>query len=128
MTAFHQARRTTPDGEMRSDIIAVITQRRQIASEGREPAIFRGGCTLAIAGPTRGGGADRQRGDHRKRDQHEQRRVRECDLVPTDMAEGEEVGDLKLMNRIHVPDQSCLAFGRPGGRYCLWSGGSSVVG
>ncbi len=42
------ARRMTPDGEMRTDIIAVITQRRQIVSEDGDPAIFRGGCTLVL--------------------------------------------------------------------------------
>jgi hypothetical protein len=41
------ARRMTPDGEMRTDIIAVITQRRQIANGGA-PGFFRGGCTLVL--------------------------------------------------------------------------------
>ena len=39
------ARRMTPDGEMRTDIIAVITQRRQLAMNGND---FRGGCTLVL--------------------------------------------------------------------------------
>jgi subtilisin family serine protease len=39
------ARRMTPDGEMRTDIIAVITQRRQIVGG---TGIFRGGCTLVL--------------------------------------------------------------------------------
>jgi subtilisin family serine protease len=42
------ARRMTEDGEMRTDIIAVITQRRTLASEGRPDAEFRGGCTLVL--------------------------------------------------------------------------------
>jgi hypothetical protein len=42
------ARRMTADGEMRTDIIAVITQRRKMASEGRPDAEFRGGCTLVL--------------------------------------------------------------------------------
>ncbi|MBV8335440.1 MAG: S8 family serine peptidase [Alphaproteobacteria bacterium] len=42
------ARRLTEDGEMRTDIIAVITQRRTMASEGNPDAEFRGGCTLVL--------------------------------------------------------------------------------
>jgi hypothetical protein len=42
------ARRTTPDGEMRTDIIAVITQRRQVATNGNQPIYLRGGCTLVM--------------------------------------------------------------------------------
>ena len=42
------ARRLTEDGEMRTDIIAVITQRRTLASEGNPDAEFRGGCTLVL--------------------------------------------------------------------------------
>jgi subtilisin family serine protease len=42
------ARRLTEDGEMRTDIIAVITQRRTLASEGKPDAEFRGGCTLIL--------------------------------------------------------------------------------
>jgi subtilisin family serine protease len=42
------ARRMTADGEMRTDIIAVITQRRTLASEGRPDDEFRGGCTLVL--------------------------------------------------------------------------------
>jgi hypothetical protein len=42
------ARRMTPDGEMRTDIIAVITQRRQVAANGSEPVYVRGGCTLVL--------------------------------------------------------------------------------
>jgi hypothetical protein len=38
----------TADGEMRTDIIAVITQRRTLASEGRPDDEFRGGCTLVL--------------------------------------------------------------------------------
>jgi Subtilase family len=42
------ARRLTEDGEMRTDIIAVITQRRSLASAGKPNAEFRGGCTLVL--------------------------------------------------------------------------------
>jgi hypothetical protein len=42
------ARRLTADGEMRTDIIAVMTQRRTMASEGNPDAEFRGGCTLIL--------------------------------------------------------------------------------
>jgi hypothetical protein len=42
------ARRTTLDGEMRTDIIAVITQRRQLAMDGSQPVYLRGGCTLVL--------------------------------------------------------------------------------
>ena len=42
------ARRLTEDGEMRTDIIAVITQRRTLATEGNPDAEFRGGCTLVL--------------------------------------------------------------------------------
>jgi subtilisin family serine protease len=42
------ARRLTEDGEVRTDIIAVITQRRAMSSEGRPDAEFRGGCTLVL--------------------------------------------------------------------------------
>ncbi len=42
------ARRLTADGEMRTDIIAVITQRRTLATEGNPDAEFRGGCTLVL--------------------------------------------------------------------------------
>src|SRR5206468_8755682 len=42
------ARRTTPDGEMRTDIIAVITQRRQLTMNGDQPVYLRGGCTLVL--------------------------------------------------------------------------------
>jgi hypothetical protein len=51
----------------------------------------------------------RQRGDHRERNQHEQRRVRERDLRPTNMPKGEEVLDLELMNRIHARSACLLA-------------------
>ena len=42
------ARRTTLEGEMRTDIIAVITQRRQLAPNGGQPIYLRGGCTLVL--------------------------------------------------------------------------------
>jgi len=42
------ARRLTEDREMRTDIIAVITQRRTLAIEGSPDAEFRGGCTLLL--------------------------------------------------------------------------------
>ncbi len=42
------ARRLTEDGEMRTDIIAVITQRRRLATEGFPDEEFRGGCTLIL--------------------------------------------------------------------------------
>jgi hypothetical protein len=42
------ARRLTVDGEMRTDIIAVVTQRRRFATEGKPDAEFRGGCTLIL--------------------------------------------------------------------------------
>jgi len=42
------ARRTTLEGEMRTDIIAVITQRRPLAINGGEPIYLRGGCTLVL--------------------------------------------------------------------------------
>src|SRR5439155_14300679 len=42
------ARRLTTDGEMRTDIIAVITQRRRLATEGDPDEEFRGGCTLIL--------------------------------------------------------------------------------
>jgi len=42
------ARRITEGGEMRTDIIAVITQRRTLTSEGRPDVEFRGGCTLVL--------------------------------------------------------------------------------
>ena len=42
------ARRTTLEGEMRTDIIAVITQRRPLAINGGDPVYLRGGCTLVL--------------------------------------------------------------------------------
>jgi hypothetical protein len=42
------ARRTTTEGEMRTDIIAVITQRRWLATRGAAQTFFRGGCTLVL--------------------------------------------------------------------------------
>jgi hypothetical protein len=42
------ARRTTPDGEMRTDIIAEITQRRRLAMKGAKEVLIRGGCTLVL--------------------------------------------------------------------------------
>jgi len=42
--AVRPARRATPDGDVRTDIIAVITQKREVA-----PGVFhRGGCTLVL--------------------------------------------------------------------------------
>ena len=42
------ARRATSDGDMRTDIIAVITQRRRLPGSDHEPFYFRGGCTLVL--------------------------------------------------------------------------------
>jgi len=42
------ARRVTDDGEIRTDIIAVITQRRTLTLPGGGTAVVRGGCTLVL--------------------------------------------------------------------------------
>jgi hypothetical protein len=46
------ARRATEDGEPRTDIVALITQRRQAPIDPANPAAgnftFRGGCTLLL--------------------------------------------------------------------------------
>jgi len=46
------ARRTTADGEPRTDIVAVITQRRRLPLDPARPDgpcfTFRGGCTLLL--------------------------------------------------------------------------------
>ena len=47
-----------------------------------------------------GAAADQQRGDADDRDRHEQRRIGDRDLVPADVAERGELGDLELMNWI----------------------------
>jgi hypothetical protein len=46
------ARRVSPDGDIKTDVIVVITQRRQVPRDPMKPAagtfMFRGGCTLVI--------------------------------------------------------------------------------
>ena len=46
------ARRVTPDGDIKTDVIVVITQRRQVPRDPANPTAgtftFRGGCTLVI--------------------------------------------------------------------------------
>jgi hypothetical protein len=42
------ARRVTEDGEIRTDLIAVITQRRTLTLPGGGAATVRGGCTLVL--------------------------------------------------------------------------------
>ena len=42
------ARRVTEDGEVRTDLIAVITQRRTLTLPGGGTATVRGGCTLVL--------------------------------------------------------------------------------
>ena len=46
------ARRVSPDGDIKTDVIVVITQRRRVPRDPAKPAsgtfMFRGGCTLVI--------------------------------------------------------------------------------
>ena len=46
------AHRVTPDGDIKTDVIVVITQRRQVPRDPKDPAStsfwFRGGCTLVV--------------------------------------------------------------------------------
>ena len=42
------ARRSSPDGDIRTDIIAVITQHRDVTDDAGAVYTFRGGCTLVL--------------------------------------------------------------------------------
>jgi subtilase family protein len=46
------AHRVTPDGDIKTDVIVVITQRRRVPRDPKDPTgdtfIFRGGCTLVV--------------------------------------------------------------------------------
>ena len=50
-----------------------------------------------------GGAADHQQRDHRHRKEHVGRRIGEGDFLSADMADGEELGDVELMDRIDRP-------------------------